>query len=69
MTTREQIRADFPGCTSIVDEFRAAFGPGVKPKYFSEGGKTMGKPVPFDGTDVDQILRLVDADAKRAGQK
>lgn len=68
MTTREQIRADFPECTSIIDAFRAEFGPGVKAKFFSENGKTMGKPVPFDGTDVDQILRLVDAGAKRVGK-
>lgn len=62
---REQIRADFPLCTSIVDDLRAKFGPGVKPKYFNEGGKTMGKELDFAGTDVDQLIRLADADAKR----
>jgi len=64
---REQIRIDFPNCTAIIDQFRAAFGPGVKPLYFEEDGKTMGKQQPFDGTDVDKYLRLVDMDAKRRG--
>ena len=64
---REQIRQDFPGCTSIIDDFRAVFGPGVKPLYFEEDGKTMGKQQPFDGTDVDKYLRLVDMTAKRRG--
>jgi hypothetical protein len=68
MTTREQIRADFPGCTQIIDQFRAVFGDGVKAKYFSEGGKTMGKEPEFAGTDVDKLLRYVDGVAKRAGK-
>jgi len=63
---RDQIRRDFPGCTSIIDDFRAVFGPGVKPLYFSEAGKTMGKQQAFDGTDADQLIRLDDMDAKRA---
>lgn len=62
---REQIRIDFPGCTSIIDQFRAVFGDGVKAKYFEEDGKTMGKPQPFDGTDIDKLIRLDDMDAKR----
>lgn len=57
---REQIRRDFPECASIIDEFRETFGPEVKPLYFSEAGKTMGRPQPFDGTDVDKLLRLDD---------
>ena len=64
---RDAIRRDFPNCTSIIDDFRAAFGPGVKPLYFDEDGKTMGKQQPFDGTDVDKYLRLVDMTAKRRG--
>lgn len=64
---REQIRREFPACTSIVDEFREVFGPGVKPLYFNEAGKTMGKPQPFDGTDADKLLRYYDmADKRRA---
>jgi hypothetical protein len=65
---RDQIRADFPGCTQIIDDLRAVFGPGVKPKYFSEGGKTMGRELEFAGTDVDQVIRLANADAKRRGR-
>lgn len=66
-TVRDQIRRDFPGCTSIIDDFRAVFGPGVKPLYFEEDGKTMGKQQPFDGTDVNKLVRLFDAEAKRRG--
>lgn len=67
MNQRDQIRRDFPGCTSIIDDFRAVFGPGVKPLYFEEDGKTMGKQQPFDGRDVDKLIRLFDMDAKRRG--
>jgi len=62
---REQIRIDFPNCTAIIDQFRAVFGDGVKAKYFEEVGKTMGKKQPFDGTDVDKLIRLDDMTAKR----
>ena len=62
---REQIRRDFPGCTSIIDDFRAVFGPGVKPLYFSEAGKTMGKEPAFEGTDVDKLIRLDDTQRAR----
>jgi hypothetical protein len=67
--TPDQIRAKFPGCTSIIDDFRALFGPGVKPLYFSENGKTMGKDQEFEGTDVDKLIRLDDMDAKRARKR
>lgn len=62
---RDAIRREFPGCTSIIDDFRAVFGPGVKPLYFEEDGKTMGKQQPFDGTDVDKLIRLDGMSAKR----
>ena len=66
---REQIRRDFPSCAAITEQLRAVFGPGVKPLYFSEAGKTMGKQQAFDGTDVDQLIRLDDMDAKRARKR
>jgi hypothetical protein len=59
------IRADFPDATDGIDQLRAAFGPGVKAKYFSEGGKTMGKPIPFEGTDAEKIIRYDDMRQKR----
>jgi hypothetical protein len=62
---REQIRADFPGCTSIIDDFRAAFGPGVKPLYFEEGGKTMGKKQPDFEDDSAKWIWLAMSDAER----
>lgn len=66
MMTKEQIRADFPGCTTIIDQFRAVFGPGVKPTYFSENGKTMGKQQPFEGDNLDKHLWLAMTDSERA---
>lgn len=67
MNQRDQIRRDFPGCTSIIDDFRAAFGPGVKPLYFSEDGKTMGKQQPdFEDDSVKWIwLGMTEGDRIR----
>lgn len=36
-------RAAFPATALILDEFRAAFGDGVKLIYAEEGGKTLGR--------------------------
>lgn len=36
-------RSAFPATALIVDEFRAAFGDGVKLVYAEEGGKTIGR--------------------------
>ena len=69
MNQREQIRRDFPSCAAMTEQLRAVFGPGVKPLYFSEEGKTMGKQQAFDGTDVDQLIRLDDMDAKRSRKR
>lgn len=54
---RERNRREFPGVTSIVDQFTEVFGP-VKVLHATEGGKEIGKIPVFDGLDVDQILRL-----------
>jgi hypothetical protein len=53
----------------MTEQLRAVFGPGVKPLYFSEAGKTMGKQQAFDGTDADQLIRLDDMDAKRSRKR
>lgn len=59
-------RDQFPGVTAIVDEFRAAFGADqVKVRWACENGREIGKPIPFEGTDVDKLIRLDDMDAKR----
>ena len=62
---REQIRRDFPGCTAAIDDFRAEFGPGVKPLYFSEGGKTMGKQQPDFEDDSAKWVWLSMPEAER----
>lgn len=53
---------------SISDEFSAVFGP-VKILHGIENGKEIGKPQPFDGTDVDKYLRHIDMADKRKGAK
>ena len=61
----ERNRAAFPDVAQIVDDFRAVFGPGVKVLYATENGREIGKPQPFEGTDVDKLLRLDDAMKRR----
>lgn len=62
---REQMRQAMPGVASLVDEARAAFGD-VKVRWAREGDKEVGTRQPFDGTDVDKILRYHDLAAHRA---
>lgn len=64
MSRREQNRADFPGVAEIVDTLTEAFGP-VRVLHATENGREIGKPQPFDGTDVDKLIRLSESDAKR----
>lgn len=56
---REQMRRDFPGVASLVDEVRDEFGE-VKVLHASENGREVGKPQPFDGTDVDKVIAMDD---------
>ena len=64
MNRREQNRAAFPGVAEIVDTLTAAFGP-VRVLHATENGREIGKPQPFDGIDVDHVIRLDDAMKKR----
>lgn len=61
---RQEMRRAMPGVASIVDDFRAVFGE-VKVRHAREGGKEVGIPQPFDGTDVDKLLRYHDMRNKR----
>lgn len=54
---RERNRREMPGVAAIVDDFRAAFGSGVKVLHATEGGREIGKTQEFKGTDVDKLLR------------
>ena len=58
-------RADFPFAASFKDQLEAA-GMSCKVLYAKEGDKEVGKPQPFDGTDVDKILRYHNLAARRA---
>jgi hypothetical protein len=40
---REQMRRNFPDTAAIVDDFRVAFGDGVKVTWCSENGREVGK--------------------------
>lgn len=53
---RQQMREAMPGTAALVDELRAAFGD-VKVRHAKEGDKEVGTPQPFDGIDVDQLIR------------
>ncbi|PTR17483.1 hypothetical protein C8R31_101647 [Nitrosospira sp. Nsp2] len=44
--TAEQVRAAFPECVGIADEFRDVFGPGVTLNYASENGRSIGRQTP-----------------------
>lgn len=56
---REANRQAFPGVAEIVDSLTAEFGP-VKVLHAIENGKEIGKPQPFDGTDVDKVIAADD---------
>lgn len=58
---REQIRRDFPDTAEGFDRMKAMFGDDqVKVKYAVENGKELGKPQPFDGTDIDKVIAADD---------
>jgi hypothetical protein len=44
--TAEQVRAAFPQCVAMADEFREVFGPGVTLNYANENGQTVGRQTP-----------------------
>jgi hypothetical protein len=56
---RQQMREAMPGTAALVDELRAVFGD-VKVRHAKEGDKEVGRPQPFDGIDVDRLLRYYD---------
>ena len=64
MNRREQNRAAFPDVAEGVDRLSAVFGR-VRVLYATENGREIGKPQPFDGIDVDHVIRLDDAMKKR----
>ena len=41
---KEKVRAAFPQCVAVADEFRAVFGSGVELLYASENGVQIGTP-------------------------
>jgi len=53
-----------PDGASLVDSMTTVFGP-VKVKRIKANGLDMGKPIPFEGTDVDKLIRLDDMSKKR----
>ena len=52
-------RANFPDTAEIVDRLSAVFGP-VKVLHAVENGKEIGKPQPFDGTDISKVIAADD---------
>lgn len=41
-SAKQQVRAKFPRCIAVADEFREAFGAGVRLVYANEGGQAVG---------------------------
>jgi hypothetical protein len=41
---KEKVRAAFPQCVAVADEFRAVFGPDVQLLYACENGVEIGTP-------------------------
>ena len=41
---KEKVRAAFPKCVAVADEFRAVFGPEVELLYARENGVEIGTP-------------------------
>lgn len=56
---RNENRRAFPDTAEIVDRLTAAFGP-VKVLHAIENGKEIGKPQPFDGTDISKVIAADD---------
>lgn len=52
-------RDAYPGIAAIVDIFRETFGP-VRVLHGIENGREIGKPQPFEGIDVDKLIRWDD---------
>jgi len=53
---RQEMRDAMPGTAALVDDLRAVFGD-VKVRHAKEGDKEVGKRQPFDGIDVDKLIR------------
>jgi hypothetical protein len=56
---REANRRAFPDTAEIVDRLSAVFGP-VKVLHAVENGREIGKPQPFDGTDISKVIAADD---------
>lgn len=44
--TKQHVRVKFPRCIAVADEFRAAFGAGVRLVYAAEDGQSVGTASP-----------------------
>lgn len=49
---KEEVRKNFPECCSVADEFRKAFGNGVRLIYAKENGMEIGK-LSADGVVIE----------------
>jgi hypothetical protein len=43
---KARVRAAFPVCTAVADQFREVFGDGVKLSYAEENGQKIGRQLP-----------------------
>lgn len=68
--TAVEVRAAFPQCAAVADEFRAVLGAGVRLKYASEGGRETGqRSEAGKAVTVKDIGLMVPVEPKRRGGK
>lgn len=60
-------RDRMPDGAKLIDSITRVFG-AVKVKWIRANGLEMGRRPPFEGTDVDKIIRLDDMRKKRGGK-
>jgi len=60
-------RERMPDGARLIDSITRVFG-AVKVKWIKSNGLEMGRRPPFEGTDVDKIIRLDDMRKRRVGK-
>ncbi|SHL10833.1 hypothetical protein SAMN05216428_10198 [Nitrosospira sp. Nsp11] len=67
--TAADVRAAFPQCVRIADEFRAAFGPEIRLTFAEEGGQRIGikggEPSDITVTAAQMIIEVPEEPKKQ----
>lgn len=60
--TAADVRAAFPRCVAVADEFRAVFGPDVKLVYACENGREIGNLGESPETTLNGLQMILSGD-------